>query len=248
MEREVDAGTRAPHERRAALLLAARRRGGGAACRIACAGRRGRVVEDQVRDGYAADPVHEAVVHLGDEAPAAAGKPVEQRHLPQRPAAVEPVGVEVRHPVEQLGVAAGSGQGRVAHVGRDVEVGVRLPVAASAARPCAGARAACGSAASPPGARSSSARTSSTDGTRPPSSGSKTIAQPMCMCEHSSACSSSRKAASSGVSCSLFMYYEGSPAWRPGHPQRLRIRGHPFADDYRRPHRESTLARLARAG
>ena len=120
---------RAPrHERRAARLVAARGGGGGAACRIARWGGRGRIVEDQVRDRHAADAVDEAVVDLRDEAPAAAGEAVEQRDLPQGPAAVEPVGVEVRQPVEQLGVAARSGQGRVAHVGGDVEVRVRLPV------------------------------------------------------------------------------------------------------------------------
>jgi hypothetical protein len=72
--------------------------------------------------------VDQAMVRLGGQRPAAAGEAVEQDHLPQRPAAVDPVREEVGEPLLQLGIAAGRRERRVADVVGDGEVRHRLPV------------------------------------------------------------------------------------------------------------------------
>ena len=198
---------------RAARALAALVAGaGGAACRIDCAGEGcGRVVEDQIRDRHAADPVHEAVVHLGDDAPAAARQ---ARRAASSPTAAgtgradgsrsPPSSRAARPRRRERAGSHGARATRCRSAGSGSQCGQRSP-------PVCGCESRLRKRGIASSRWSSSARTSSTDGTRPPGSGSKTIAQPMCMCEHSSACSSSRKAVSSGVSCSLFTYTKVVP-------------------------------------
>jgi hypothetical protein len=56
-----------------------------------------RVIEHQRHQVVAADPVHHAVVDLGQDGPATAFQPVQQPFLPQRPAPVQPQGEEPGH-------------------------------------------------------------------------------------------------------------------------------------------------------
>ena len=227
VEREVEPGTRAPHERPAArpCALAAGGRGRRVPHRLLGRARASRRAAGSSRETPLIPSTKQwwTLVTRLQRPPA---RPSSERDLPQRPAAVEPVRVEVAHPVEQLGVAAGGGQGRMAHVARDVEMGIGLP-ARPAQAPVCGWESRLRKRGIASRRRSSSARTSSTDGTFPPGSGSNTIAQPMCMWEQSSACSSSRNAASRGVSCSLVISTKLVRARGRGHPQRLRIRAGP---------------------
>ena len=60
-------------------------------------GRLRREVEDHAVQVGAGDPVHHAVVHLGDQRPAALGEPFDDPVLPQWMVAVEPLGHHPRH-------------------------------------------------------------------------------------------------------------------------------------------------------
>ena len=84
-------------------------------------------VEDHAVQIGARDAVHHAVVHLGDERPAALGEPFGQPVLPQRAIAVEPLRHHPRHQVGELTVAAGRGQGGAPDVVAKVEVRVVHP-------------------------------------------------------------------------------------------------------------------------
>ena len=73
------------------------------------------------------DAVDHAVVHLGDERPAAAAQVLDHPDLPQRLRAVELLRHDPPHEVAELLVAAGLGQARVPQVVAEVEVGVVDP-------------------------------------------------------------------------------------------------------------------------
>ena len=136
---------------------------------------------------------------LRGDRPAIAFEAVEQRHLPQRVRAVEAVGVEIAEPLEKLGLV------RPAPAASHGACGSRCrspgPAPSSARRTCRPA-AMRGDEESGAAARAASpvrARDALDDGVPPSGSGSKTIAQPMCMWADSSPSSSSRNAASNGV-------------------------------------------------
>ena len=64
---------------------------------------------------------------LPDQRPAATGQAVEQRDLPQRAAAVQPVRVEVGAPVQQLALVPRVRQRRMADVRVELEARITLP-------------------------------------------------------------------------------------------------------------------------
>ena len=78
----------------------------------------------QVGAGHAVD---HAVVGLRDERPGPVLQTLHLPHLPQWTVAVEPLGHQPANESEQLGLAPRLGQGRVAHVIAEVEVGVVDP-------------------------------------------------------------------------------------------------------------------------
>ena len=110
-------------------------------------------VEQQVADVERADAVDEAVVRLGRQRPAPALEPVEERHLPQRPVAVQSVGPEVPEPLVQLGVAAGLRAAWRGARGRRGRTPPRAPRSATSAARRACRRAAARSAAGSPRGR-----------------------------------------------------------------------------------------------
>ena len=91
-------------------------------------GRVGLGVDQQVAGVDRPDPVHEAVVRLAGQRPAPVGQAVDEHHPPQGMRAVEAMREEVRGPLEELLVIPRGRQRGVAHVRRDVEVRVGLPL------------------------------------------------------------------------------------------------------------------------
>ena len=97
-------------------------------------GPRGRVggrVEQEVRHVDRADAVDHAVMGLARQRPAAVLEPLEQHHLPERLAALEPVRPELRRPFGQLRLAAGRRQRRPPHVARRCRRPGRAPSSAT---------------------------------------------------------------------------------------------------------------------
>ena len=88
-------------------------------------------VEQHVSDIDRADPVDHAVVRLGGERPAPAVEALEQGHLPQRPAALQALGEELRRPFGTAPArrrAPAARRGRCGASGRSRD---RLPTRAS---------------------------------------------------------------------------------------------------------------------
>ena len=79
-------------------------------------------VEQRLRHGDAGLAVHARVMRLGIQRNLAAFKAINDEKLPQRAASVQQAGVQTRHVLLQLAVAARLGQGDVAHVVFDVNV------------------------------------------------------------------------------------------------------------------------------
>ena len=157
-------------------------------------------VEQDVADVDRADAVDHRVVGLGREHPAAVLETVDQRHLPQRARAVEPVRPEVAEPLVQLGLPArapAASRGARGRAGRSP--GPRSsPAAAGRAR-----AARTGGSGSGAAARSARRAVRAADRVsaahRSRAAARRSSAPPMCIIAPSSACSSSRKVASSGV-------------------------------------------------
>jgi hypothetical protein len=84
-------------------------------------------VEQRRHQGHTADPVDEAVVDLADERPAASLQALQQRRLPERAIAVEPLREIVAEPGHQLRLATGLRQARGADQLADVEGRVGEP-------------------------------------------------------------------------------------------------------------------------
>ena len=84
-------------------------------------------VKHRLRHGHAGLAVHARVVRLDIQRHLAVLEAVDHEKLPQRAAAVEQAGVQPRHVLLQLPVAAGAGQGDVAHVVIEVDVLVFHP-------------------------------------------------------------------------------------------------------------------------
>ena len=161
-----------------------------------------RRVEHQVADVDRADAVDHAVVRLGRECPTTVGEPLDERHLPQRPMAIQALGEEARCPLRQLLIASGGGECRAGDVPANVKRGIVLPFGP---RQPAGVRLrqALSVARQLPQPARRCRHSSSRDGEPPSGRGSKTMITPVCMCALSSACSSSRNVASRAVRCSL---------------------------------------------
>jgi hypothetical protein len=92
-------------------------------------GRRGlgREVENYPVKVGAGDPVDHAMVHLGDQGPAAIGESFDDPVLPQRMIAVQALGHHPRHQLGELPVSAGRRQGGPPDVVPKVEVRVVDP-------------------------------------------------------------------------------------------------------------------------
>src|ERR1019366_6830303 len=81
----------------------------------------------QVADIGRADTVDHAMVRLGRDRPSAVGEPLDERHLPQWPMAIQALREEARCPLRELLIASGGGECRAGDVPADVKCGIVLP-------------------------------------------------------------------------------------------------------------------------
>ena len=105
---------------------------------VACARRApvgARRAEEQQGDLHRCDPVHERVVGLPDDRPAAAGEPVDARQPPQRPIHVERAAEQPAGQRPQLAGSAGGRERHAVHMACDVEARVVDPLLAVHAAP-----------------------------------------------------------------------------------------------------------------
>ena len=194
--------------------------GAGQSARSAAAGRER--VEQQVRHVHRAHSVDERVVGLGRDRPAPAREPGQQTGVPERPVAVEPLRPVVRRPGEQLRAAPGGRQLGLPDVVVDVGTRDRSTQAGHVRPPVWGSRQAAAVAGQRLPAEVELVAAGERASAAAPRRASNTISEPMCMCAASSASSSSRKVASSGVSRSADTASR-APRPRPGRAGCVRL-------------------------
>ena len=102
-------------------------RRGGRPCPGVVGRRIGAEVEEDGGQGHVGEAVGQGVVHLLEHGDPVARHALDEPDLPQRPALVEGPGQQLGAEPEELLLVTGPGEGGLAHVGGDVEMGIVLP-------------------------------------------------------------------------------------------------------------------------